>query len=248
MTFGDFKPNDALAAFGAHVFEVGVHAATGEVRIRRMLAVRDARRILNPTTARSQVIGGMTMGVGDARIEHLATDPRRGFFVNHDPGTCEVAVHADIPAQEVMVPDTLDPVSTPLKAKGVGALGLCRVAAAIADAAPDATGIQVRDDPIEPRRACRRLIVVRDAAMASFSRAAWKAASTLAGGMFSMGSSRRRLSNQSTPSSVACSTASKLRQGPRRRMTGDDPSAALHAVAPQLERCMEEALLGAVRT
>ncbi len=148
MAFGDFKSNYELATFGAHFVEVGVHVATGEVRVRRMLAVCDAGRILNPTTARSQVIGGMVMGVGGALSEELAEDPTRGYFVNHDLGSYEVAVHADIPAQEVIFLDTTDGISTPLKAKGVGELGLCGVAAAIANAAYNATGIRVRDYPI----------------------------------------------------------------------------------------------------
>lgn len=148
ITFGDFKKGLQLATFAAHFVEVAVHAGTGEIRIRRMLAVCDSGRILNPTTARSQVIGGMTMGVGAALSEELATDMRRGFFVNHDLAGYEVAVHADIPHQEVIFLDTTDASSTPLKAKGVGELGLCGVAAAIANAAYNATGIRVRDYPI----------------------------------------------------------------------------------------------------
>jgi xanthine dehydrogenase YagR molybdenum-binding subunit len=148
MKFGDFKGQYVLATFGAHFVEVGVHVATGETRIRRMLAVCDSGRILNPKTARSQVIGGMVMGVGAALSEELATDLGRGFFVNHDLAGYEVAVHADIPPQEVVFLDTLDPVSTPLKAKGVGELGLCGVAPAIANAVYNATGIRVRRYPL----------------------------------------------------------------------------------------------------
>ena len=150
MNFGDFKSGYVPATFAAHFVEVGVHAATGETRIRRMLAVCDAGRILNPMTARSQVIGGMVMGVGAALSEEMATDTGRGFFVNHDLAGYEVAVHADIPAQEVVFLDTLDPVSTPLKAKGIGELGLCGVAAAIANAIHNATGVRVRSYPITP--------------------------------------------------------------------------------------------------
>lgn len=157
MSFGDFKSNYELATFGAHFVEVGVHVGTGEIRVRRMLAVCDSGRILNPITARSQVIGGMTMGVGAALSEDLATDMRRGFFVNHDLAGYEVAVHADIGTQEVIFLDTLDPVSTPLKAKGVGELGLCGVAAAIANAAYNATGIRVRDYPVTLDRMIDRM-------------------------------------------------------------------------------------------
>lgn len=158
MKFGEFQSKEYLmATFGAHFVEVGVHVGTGETRLRRMLAVCDSGRILNPVTARSQVIGGMVMGVGAALSEELATDTGRGFFVNHDLAGYEVAVHADIPDQQVVFLDTLDAVSTPLKAKGVGELGLCGVAAAIANAAYNATGIRVRDYPITMNRMIDRL-------------------------------------------------------------------------------------------
>jgi xanthine dehydrogenase YagR molybdenum-binding subunit len=88
-----------------------------------MLAVCAAGRILNPKTARSQVIGAMTMGVGAALMEELAVDKRHGFFVNHDLASYEVPVHADIPHQEVIFLDETDPISSPMKAKGVGELG-----------------------------------------------------------------------------------------------------------------------------
>jgi xanthine dehydrogenase YagR molybdenum-binding subunit len=113
-----------------------------------MLAVCDSDRILNPRTARSQVIGGMTMGIGGALSEDMALDTERGMFANHDLAGYEVAVHADIPEQEVIFLDTLDGIASPLKAKGVGELGLCGVAAAIANAVYNATGVRVRDYPV----------------------------------------------------------------------------------------------------
>ena len=115
------------STFGAHFVEVGVDAATGETRIRRMLAVCACGRILNPKTARSQVIGAMTMGAGAALMEELAVDKRRGFFVNHDLAGYEVPVHADIPHQEVVFLEETDPLSSPMKAKGVAELGICGV-------------------------------------------------------------------------------------------------------------------------
>lgn len=149
ITFGDFRDTQhVVATFGAHFVELGVHAATGEVRLRRMLAVCDAGRILNPITARSQVIGGMVMGVGAALMEEIAVDHAKGFFANHDLAGYEVPVHMDIPEQRVVFLDTLDPVSGPLKGKGVGELGLCGVAAAVANAVHNATGIRVRDYPL----------------------------------------------------------------------------------------------------
>jgi xanthine dehydrogenase YagR molybdenum-binding subunit len=148
MEWGDLSKTYQQSTFGAHFVEVGVDMASGECRVRRMLAVCAAGRILNPITARSQVIGAMTMGVGAALSEELAVDTRRGFFVNHDLAGYEVAVHADIPHQEVIFLDETDPMSSPMKAKGVGELGLCGVSAAISNAVYNATGVRVRDYPV----------------------------------------------------------------------------------------------------
>ena len=148
MEYGDFIRSEQQSTFAAHFVEVGVDVATAEVRIRRMLAVCAAGRILNPKAARNQVIGGMTMGAGAALMEELAVDTKRGFFVNHDLAGYEVPVHADIPHQEVIFLDDPDPASTPLKAKGVGELGICGVGGAVANAIYNATGIRVRDYPI----------------------------------------------------------------------------------------------------
>ena len=157
MTYGDLSKDYAQQTFGSHFVEVGVDAATGEIRVRRMLAVCAAGRILNPKTARSQVIGAMTMGVGAALTEELVVDTRRGLFINHDLAGYEVPVHADIPHQEVVFLDELDSTMSPMKAKGVGELGLCGVAAAIANAVYNATGIRVRDYPIRLDKLLDRL-------------------------------------------------------------------------------------------
>jgi len=148
IEYGDLAKQMQQSTFGAHFVEVGVDAYTAEIRVRRMLAVCSAGRILNPMTARSQVIGAMTMGVGGALMEELAVDTRRGFFVNHDLASYEVPVHADIPHQDVIFLDETDPYSSPMKAKGVGELGLCGVAAALANAVYNATGIRIRDYPV----------------------------------------------------------------------------------------------------
>ena len=148
MEYGDLDKKYQQSTFGAHFVEVAVDAATAEVRVRRMLAVCAAGRILNPKSARSQVIGAMTMGVGAALMEDLVVDKRVGFFVNHDLAGYEVPVHADIPHQEVIFLDETDPVSSPMKAKGVGELGICGVAAAVANAIYNATGVRVRDYPV----------------------------------------------------------------------------------------------------
>ena len=148
IEFGDLHKKYQQSTFGAHFVEVGVDAATAEIRIRRMLAVCAAGRILNPKSARSQVIGAMTMGAGAALMEELVVDKRLGFFVNHDLAGYEVPVHADIPHQEAIFLDEVDPTSSPMKAKGVGELGICGVGAAVANAVYNATGVRVRNYPI----------------------------------------------------------------------------------------------------
>jgi xanthine dehydrogenase YagR molybdenum-binding subunit len=160
IEYGDLDKKYQQSTFGGHFVEVRVHALTGEIRVRRMLAVCAAGRILNPKSARSQVIGAMTMGVGAALMENLVVDKRVGFFVNHDLAAYEVPVHADIPHQEVIFLDETDPISSPMKAKGVGELGICGVAAAVANAVYNATGIRVRDYPITLDKLLDRLPTV----------------------------------------------------------------------------------------
>jgi xanthine dehydrogenase YagR molybdenum-binding subunit len=148
IEFGPLAQEKKQATFGAHFVEVAVDAATYEIRVRRMLAVCACGRILNPKTARSQVIGAMTMGMGAALMEHLVVDTRYGFFVNHDLAGYEVPVHADVPHQDVIFLDETDPMSSPMKAKGVAELGICGVAAAVSNAIYNATGIRVHEYPI----------------------------------------------------------------------------------------------------
>ncbi|MBN8751736.1 MULTISPECIES: aldehyde oxidoreductase molybdenum-binding subunit PaoC [Variovorax] len=148
IEFGELSKQYQQSTFGAHFVEVAVDAYTAEVRVRRMLAVCASGRILNPKSARSQVIGAMTMGVGGALMEELAVDKRFGLFVNHDLAGYEVPVHADIPHQDVIFLDEADVISSPMKAKGVGELGLCGVGAAVANAVYNATGVRLRDYPL----------------------------------------------------------------------------------------------------
>ncbi|KKN07503.1 hypothetical protein LCGC14_1066230 [marine sediment metagenome] len=148
MTYGDLSKEYAQDTFGAHFVEVAVHEYTKEIRVKRMLAACHAGRILNPKAARSQVIGAMTWGVGAAMMEELVVDIRLGYFVNHDLAGYEVPVHADIPSQQVILVEDEDPTMSPMKAKGIGELGLCGVAAAIANAIYNATGTRVREYPI----------------------------------------------------------------------------------------------------
>jgi xanthine dehydrogenase YagR molybdenum-binding subunit len=134
--------------FGAHFAEVGVDCDTGEIRLRRMLGVFAAGRILNPKTARSQMIGGMIWGVGAALMEESVMDPRYGHFVNHDLAEYHVAVNGDVPNVEAVFLDEYDDKANPFGAKGIGELGICGAAPAVANAVYNATGIRVRELPI----------------------------------------------------------------------------------------------------
>ena len=157
IVFGDLEKRYAQASFGAHFCEVGVDRYTGETRIRRLLSVAAAGRILNPKTARNQCLGGMTMGVGAALMEECVVDTRFGYFVNHDLAEYHVPVHADIPDLEVIFLEELDDKSSPMKAKGVGELGICGVGAAVANAIYNATGVRVRDYPLTMDKLLERL-------------------------------------------------------------------------------------------
>jgi xanthine dehydrogenase YagR molybdenum-binding subunit len=135
-------------SYGAHFAEVGVDEDTGEVRVRRMLGVFTAGRVLNAKTARSQAIGGMVFGVGAALHEAMTLDARFGYFVNHDLAEYHVPVHADIPAIDAIFLSELDDRSNPLKSKGIGELGICGAGASVANAVYNACGARIRDYPI----------------------------------------------------------------------------------------------------
>ncbi len=145
---GDTRKTYSQQSYGAHFAEVGVDADTGEIRLRRMLGVFTAGRILNAKTARSQAIGGMVFGVGAALMEALELDPRFGMYVNNSLAEYHVPVHADIPAIEAIFLPELDDKSNPLKSKGIGELGICGAGAAIANAVYNATGVRIRDYPL----------------------------------------------------------------------------------------------------
>ena len=161
---GEIKPGDmrkkfSQQSYGAHFAEVGVNMDTGEVRLRRMLGVFTAGRILNEKTARSQAIGGMIFGVGAALEEDLVMDDRFGNFVNHDLAEYHVAVHADVPNVDAIFLAEVDDKTNPLKSKGVGELGICGAGASLANAIYNACGVRVRDYPITLDKLLTRLPV-----------------------------------------------------------------------------------------
>ncbi|WP_327365421.1 xanthine dehydrogenase family protein molybdopterin-binding subunit [Streptomyces sp. NBC_01217] len=138
----------SINTYGAHFAEVGVDADTAEIRLRRMLGVFSVGRVINPKTARSQLIGGMIWGAGAALEEEAVVDPRSGAFVNRDLAQYLVPVHADIPDVDAVFLDGYDDKANALGAKGVGELGICGAGAAVANAVFNATGVRVRDFPI----------------------------------------------------------------------------------------------------
>jgi xanthine dehydrogenase YagR molybdenum-binding subunit len=150
VTPADLDGTYAHAGFGAHFAEVAVQQDTGEVRVRRMLGVFAAGRILNAKTARSQMIGGMIWGIGSALIEENYVDTRYGSFINQDLASYHVAVNADVGALDVMFLDEADPHGSPLQSKGIGELGICGAAAAVINAIHNATGARVRHIPATP--------------------------------------------------------------------------------------------------
>jgi xanthine dehydrogenase YagR molybdenum-binding subunit len=145
---GDMEKRYSQQSYGAFFAEVTVDIDSGEVRLRRMLGVFAAGRILNAKTARSQLLGGMAWGVGSALHEKAALDARHGFFVNHDLAGYHVPVHADIPAIEAVLLPEVDDKTNPLKIKGLGELGISGAGAAVANAVFNATGVRIRDFPL----------------------------------------------------------------------------------------------------
>jgi xanthine dehydrogenase YagR molybdenum-binding subunit len=138
----------AMHSFGAQFAEVRVHEETGEVRVPRLLGVFAAGRIVNARTGRSQLLGGMTMGLSMALHEHSVVDPRFGHVVNHDLAQYHIAANADVGAVDVHWLDEDDPYVNAFGAKGIGELGIVGTAAAIANAVYHATGVRVRELPI----------------------------------------------------------------------------------------------------
>jgi xanthine dehydrogenase YagR molybdenum-binding subunit len=135
-------------AFGAQFVEVRVDVDSGEIRVPRMVGVFAAGRIINPITARSQLIGGMTMGLSMALHEEGVMDAEFGDYANHDFASYHIAGHADIGQIDVSWLDEQDPNLGPNGTKGVGELGIVGTAAAVANAVYNATGVRLRSLPL----------------------------------------------------------------------------------------------------
>ena len=155
---GDETQQYAMHSFGAVFVEVRVDPDLGTIRVSRVVGAYGVGRVMNPKTARSQLIGGITFGIGMALMEHTITDPRSGRYVNADIAEYHIPVHADVPPMEILFADERDAHVDPIGAKGIGEIGMTGVAAAIANAVYHATGVRVRDLPIT----LDKLIVAKD--------------------------------------------------------------------------------------
>jgi xanthine dehydrogenase YagR molybdenum-binding subunit len=153
----DAREEMARHAYGAQFAQVAVDPASGEVRCERMLGVFAAGRIINPRTARSQFIGGMTMGLSMALLEETVMDERLGGWVNTDLAGYHVATNADVPEIDAVWLDEHDEHLNPMGSKGIGEIGIVGAAAALANAVHHATGLRVRDLPIRLDRLVGRL-------------------------------------------------------------------------------------------
>jgi xanthine dehydrogenase YagR molybdenum-binding subunit len=138
----------AIFSFSAVFAEVRVDPDLGLVRLNRFVGAYDAGRIINPKTARSQAIGGIIWGVGQALLEQSETDPASGQFVNRNYSGYLVPTNADIPELDVLFVGGFDEEASPLGAKGLGELTAVSVAPAITNAVYHATGKRIRDLPV----------------------------------------------------------------------------------------------------
>jgi xanthine dehydrogenase YagR molybdenum-binding subunit len=142
----------AFQSFGAQFAEVRINSRLRRVRVTRFVSAMDCGRILNPKTSRSQIMGGVIMGIGMALMEETVIDPQTGRLLVKNLADYHVPAHADIPQIDVLFTNVPDPHISPLGVRGVGEIGITGVAAAIANAIYHATGKRIRDLPITPEK------------------------------------------------------------------------------------------------
>ncbi len=147
---GDEQKQYSMYSFSVHFVEVHVHPATGQVRVKRVVSVADAGKIVSPKTAASQMIGGATGGIGMALTEEVIIDHRYGRMVNNNFADYHVPVSADTPHIDTIFIDKPDPYINPMGAKGMGEIALIGFAAAVANGVYHATGKRIRELPITP--------------------------------------------------------------------------------------------------
>ena len=145
----EFKKH-SVYSFGANFSEVWVDPETGMFKIKRMVNVGAAGRILNPKTAFGQIIGGLTMGAGMVIAEQTKVEPNFGNFITRSFADYHVPVNLDLANIEVVFLPEEDPIANEMGVKGIGELGITSVAASISNAIFNATGQRFRDLPITP--------------------------------------------------------------------------------------------------
>jgi xanthine dehydrogenase YagR molybdenum-binding subunit len=148
-----YTPDDAdtrysMHSYGAVFAEVAVDELLATVRIRRLYAVYDAGRVINPKLAHSQALSGMTQGIGMALLENGETDHRDGRIINANLSDYLVPVNADVPALDAHFLQARDDIAAPIGVKGLGEVVMVGVPGAIANAVYNATGKRIRDLPI----------------------------------------------------------------------------------------------------
>jgi len=149
---GDIGDDYTASGFGAFFAEVRVSEITGEVRVDRMLGAFGFGRVLNAKTARSQCLGGLVWSIGVALTEGLLFDPNDGHIVNGDLAEYHVPVNRDVGDMEVLMVEERDGAASPIQAKGIGELGMCGGAGAIANAIYNACGARGLHFPMTPDR------------------------------------------------------------------------------------------------
>ena len=140
----------SFQSFGAHFVEVMIDDPIPMVRVTRVVSVMNVGRVINPKTARSQVLGGVTMGIGQALMEETVYDPKTGRPVTDNLADYPVAVNPDVHEIDVQFVDVPDVHFNALGCRGVGEIGITGIAAAIGNAVYHATGKRVRELPITP--------------------------------------------------------------------------------------------------
>lgn len=138
----------SIHSYGAHFAEVRVDVDTGEIRVPRMFGMFSVGRVVNPRTARSQFIGGMSFGISMALFEESHRDARLGHIVNHDLAEYLIPTHADIGDVDAAWLDEDDRRATPMGSRGTGEIGIVGSAAAVVNAVWHATGTRVRALPV----------------------------------------------------------------------------------------------------
>ncbi|MDT5339393.1 MAG: xanthine dehydrogenase YagR molybdenum-binding subunit, partial [Mycobacterium sp.] len=144
----DEAENYGMYSFGAQFAEARVSRYTGEIHVSRMLGVFSVGRVINPATLRSQLIGGMTMGLSMALQEESVRDHRFGHVVTQDLASYHISSHADVADIDAIALESVDQHSNPMGSRGAGEIGIVGSAAAVVNAIHHATGIRVRSLPV----------------------------------------------------------------------------------------------------